>query len=94
MNPNEAKFLTRDVEASVVPVGTKITLQKGGIKIPVNPPENTVKAFAAALVKIKENPEFRISLARSAQQRAQTLFRWDEKFRLLQATYEGLIKSA
>jgi probable FeS assembly SUF system protein SufT len=30
MNPNEAKILTRDVEASVVPVGTKVTLQKGG----------------------------------------------------------------
>ena len=30
MNPNEPKILTRDVEASVVPVGTKVTLQKGG----------------------------------------------------------------
>jgi probable FeS assembly SUF system protein SufT len=30
MTPNEAKILTRDVEASVVPVGTKVTLQKGG----------------------------------------------------------------
>jgi probable FeS assembly SUF system protein SufT len=30
MNSNEAKILTRDVEASVVPVGTKVTLQKGG----------------------------------------------------------------
>ena len=30
MNPNQSKFLTRDVEASVVPVGTKVTLQKGG----------------------------------------------------------------
>jgi probable FeS assembly SUF system protein SufT len=30
MNLNEAKILTRDVEASVVPVGTKVTLQKGG----------------------------------------------------------------
>ncbi|MDE3068087.1 MAG: putative Fe-S cluster assembly protein SufT [Verrucomicrobiota bacterium] len=29
MNPNEPKILTRDVEASVVPVGTKVTLQKG-----------------------------------------------------------------
>src|SRR3954470_7078297 len=26
---NESKTLTRDVEASVVPVGTKVTLQKG-----------------------------------------------------------------
>ena len=31
MNPNEAKTLTRDVEAAVVPVGTKVTLQKGGL---------------------------------------------------------------
>jgi probable FeS assembly SUF system protein SufT len=30
MNSNEAKILTRDVEAAVVPVGTKVTLQKGG----------------------------------------------------------------
>jgi probable FeS assembly SUF system protein SufT len=30
MNSNEPKTLTRDVEAAVVPVGTKVTLQKGG----------------------------------------------------------------
>ena len=30
MNSNEVKILTRDVEAAVVPVGTKVTLQKGG----------------------------------------------------------------
>src|SRR5580692_2576818 len=30
MSPSEAKTLTRDVEAAVVPVGTKVTLQKGG----------------------------------------------------------------
>ena len=30
MNSSEAKILTRDVEAAVVPVGTKVTLQKGG----------------------------------------------------------------
>jgi probable FeS assembly SUF system protein SufT len=29
MNSNEPKTLTRDVEASVVPIGTKVTLQKG-----------------------------------------------------------------
>jgi len=29
MNSNEPKTLTRDVEAAVVPVGTKVTLQKG-----------------------------------------------------------------
>ena len=31
MNNTEPKTLTRDVEASVVPVGTKVTLQKGGL---------------------------------------------------------------
>ena len=31
MNSNEPKTLTRDVEAAVVPVGTKVTLQKGGL---------------------------------------------------------------
>jgi probable FeS assembly SUF system protein SufT len=29
MNSNEPKTLTRDVEASVIPVGTRVTLQKG-----------------------------------------------------------------
>ena len=29
MSSNEEKILTRDVEASVVPIGTKVTLQKG-----------------------------------------------------------------
>ena len=29
MNHNDPKTLTRDVEASIVPVGTKVTLQKG-----------------------------------------------------------------
>ena len=29
MNSSEPKILTRDVEASVVPIGTKVTLQKG-----------------------------------------------------------------
>jgi len=29
MNSNEAKILTRDVEASIVPVGTKVTLKQG-----------------------------------------------------------------
>jgi probable FeS assembly SUF system protein SufT len=31
MQSNEPKTLTRDVEASIVPVGTKVTLQKGGL---------------------------------------------------------------
>ena len=31
MNSHEEKTLTRDVEASIVPVGTKVTLQKGGL---------------------------------------------------------------
>ena len=29
MHANESVTLTRDVEASIVPVGTKVTLQKG-----------------------------------------------------------------
>ena len=29
MNSNEPVTLTRDVEASIIPVGTKVTLQKG-----------------------------------------------------------------
>ncbi|HWF19691.1 MAG TPA: glycosyltransferase family 4 protein [Verrucomicrobiae bacterium] len=67
--------------------------ESGGIKVPVDPPGKTVKAFAAALVRIKEDPALRVSLARSAQKRAQTIFRWDEKFRLLQTTYDRLIET-
>ena len=29
MNSNEPVFLSRDVDASVIPIGTKVTLQKG-----------------------------------------------------------------
>jgi probable FeS assembly SUF system protein SufT len=30
VNSNEVKILTRDVEAAIVPIGTKVTLKKGG----------------------------------------------------------------
>jgi len=64
-----------------------------GIKIPVHDPVQTVTGFAAALRQIQSDPALRISMARAARQRAQAVFRWDEKYRLLRATYESLFKS-
>lgn len=66
---------------------------ESGIKIPVSNPEQTVKLLAAAFIRLKENPALRASLARAAQARAQSVFRWEAKFQLLQACYERLLKS-
>jgi glycosyltransferase involved in cell wall biosynthesis len=63
-----------------------------GLKIPVDKPERTVTEFAAALKRIHNDPALGISLAREAQKRSQALFRWEEKFRVLQSTYSRLIK--
>lgn len=62
-----------------------------GIKIPVDNPDQTVQAMAEAFVKLNENRSLGRSLAEAARSRACNLFRWDEKFRLLQTTYERLI---
>jgi glycosyltransferase involved in cell wall biosynthesis len=64
-----------------------------GIKIPVHDPQRTVTAFAEALKRLKQEPALGATLARAAQRRALSVFRWEEKFRLLQSTYERLIKA-
>ena len=63
-----------------------------GIKIPVTEPQMAVKAFAEALKRLNQEPALGAALARAAQQRALNLFRWEEKFRVLQASYGKLIK--
>ena len=65
---------------------------ESGIKIPVNNPGETVKTMAKAFVRLQQEPALGASLADAARRRAQSLFRWEEKFRLLQATYSRLIK--
>ena len=65
---------------------------QSGIKIAVTTPSETVKAFAAALVRLKENPALRTALASAARARAQALFGWPAKRELLERTYRGLIE--
>ena len=63
---------------------------RSGIKIPVSTPEATVSAFAAALVRLQQQPELRASLATAARARAEALFRWQAKRELLETTYRRL----
>ena len=63
---------------------------QSGIKIPVTTPEQTVAALAAALVRLKQEPEYGPALAVRAYQQAQKIFRWEAKGTLLQTHYERL----
>jgi glycosyltransferase involved in cell wall biosynthesis len=63
---------------------------RSGIKIPVSTPQETVSALAAALVRLQQQPGLRASLASAARARAETLFRWEAKRELLEATYRRL----
>ena len=63
---------------------------RSGIKIPVSTPQETVSAFAAALVRLRQQPALRASLAAAARARAESLFRWSAKRELLEATYRRL----
>ena len=62
-----------------------------GIKVPVRSPEQTVKSFAAALQRLKDEPAFRQTLARAARDRALSVFGWVAKRQLLETTYARLI---
>jgi len=64
---------------------------QSGIKIPVTTVGATVKAFGAALVRLRESPVLRVELARAARLRAESMFRWEAKRILLEATYDRLI---
>lgn len=65
---------------------------KSGIKIPVTTPKETVKAFAEGLLRLRNNPELRASLAQAAWLRSQSAFRWEAKFQLLQSCYNRLMR--
>jgi glycosyltransferase involved in cell wall biosynthesis len=64
---------------------------KSGVKIAVSNPQETVKAFAGALVRLKAEPEWRASLAAAARVRAKQMFSWAAKRELLEKTYRRLI---
>jgi glycosyltransferase involved in cell wall biosynthesis len=65
---------------------------KSGVKVPVTNPKETVKGFAEALVRLKDDPELRTALARAAWLRSQSAFRWEAKFQVLRSCYDRLIK--
>jgi glycosyltransferase involved in cell wall biosynthesis len=64
---------------------------QSGIKIPVLSPEQTVRAFAVALVQLQREPGLRASLAHAARARVEAIFRWQAKRELLEATYRRLV---
>ena len=66
--------------------------EQSGIKIPVLSPSETVRALAAALVRLQENPGLRASLGAAARARARAVFSWSAKRALLESTYRRLIR--
>jgi glycosyltransferase involved in cell wall biosynthesis len=67
---------------------------QSGIRIPVLTPEQTVSAFATALVQLQRQPGLRASLASAARARVEALFRWSAKRELLEVTYRRLMERA
>jgi len=65
--------------------------EASGIKVPVAAPEETIRAFAAALVRLQREPGLRASLAKAARARAEARFGWEAKRQLLEETYLKLI---
>jgi glycosyltransferase involved in cell wall biosynthesis len=65
--------------------------EKSGIKIPVTNPAETVKAFAAALNRLKAEPGWRESLAKAGRARAVEKFGWGAKREILEKTYSELL---
>jgi len=65
--------------------------EASGIKVPVSAPEETIRAFAAGLVRLQREPGLRASLAKAARARAEARFGWEAKRQLLEATYLELI---
>lgn len=63
-----------------------------GIKIPVLDPERTVSEMAAAFARLRDEPEWRHSLAVAALERVRTHFTWEAKRHVLEHTYQRLLK--
>lgn len=64
---------------------------QSGVKVPVSSPDKTVSAFAGALRQLGRDAGLRETLARAGRARAETLFRWQAKRELLEATYRRLL---
>src|SRR5436190_21596253 len=60
-----------------------------GAKIAVSNPRQTVKDFAAVLVRMKNEPAWRNRLASAGRARALEVFGWRAKRELLEKTYRG-----
>lgn len=65
-----------------------------GVKVSVQTPARTIEELAAALEKLAGDPRLRATMSAAAQRRAVSVFGWDAKRRLLEATYESLIGKA
>ncbi len=63
-----------------------------GVKIPVQDPQSTVSVFARQLSSLANDPQWRASLARGGRARALSLFRWEAKRDILEATYQRLFQ--
>jgi glycosyltransferase involved in cell wall biosynthesis len=63
-----------------------------GIKIAVSNPAETVQELKRALEALYDDPQRRQSLGLAGCQRAQSMFVWDAKGRILEATYARLIR--
>lgn len=65
--------------------------EDSGLKVPVATPQETIRGLSAALVRLRREPQLRAALATAARARAEGLFRWEAKRRLLEATYRRLV---
>jgi glycosyltransferase involved in cell wall biosynthesis len=72
---------------------SEIVDEHSGVKVPVTTPEETVLAFARALVRLRNEPEWRVALGQRAAERARALFTWQAKRALLEETYARLLTS-
>src|SRR5439155_358140 len=55
--------------------------ENSGVKIPVRRRAETVAALAAAIARLRDQPEWRALLARAGRERALAQFRWETKVR-------------
>ena len=62
-----------------------------GVRIPVTTPDQTIQAFADALVKLRHDADWRRSLGFEAARRARAHFTWRAKRRVLEETYNRLL---
>jgi glycosyltransferase involved in cell wall biosynthesis len=60
---------------------------ESGIRVSVETPDAAIQGFAAAFERLYKETEWRARLGANAFKRAQELFSWDQKRRLLEATY-------